>query len=157
MDIKELIEELENELYEAKGVLFSNKAKVDVARCSEIISLIKRNLPTAIQEASYLISQKEKFVKQSEETAKNIIAEAKSQADRLVSESEIKKRSEKEAKEMVEQATAKCKELYENAKENIDKMLKNIEEYMMDNLHIVRNNREELSGMLIVKKDKNNN
>ena len=148
MDINQLLEELELEFAQGKNVLWSKKSLVNLDRCVELIDELKRNLPSAIQEASYVLSQRDKILSQAKETANRTIKEAEMRAEQLISESELIKKSEEEAREIQENANKRCSQLYNVTKENIDKMLKSVEDYLLENLHIVRNNREELNGGL---------
>ena len=59
MDIYGKIELLEEELSCATGLVFSKKSAVNVAKCESLLADIKRELPKAVQEASYIISQKD--------------------------------------------------------------------------------------------------
>ena len=148
MDIIKLIEELEDEFSQGKNFLWSKKSLVNLDRCEELIEELKRNLPTALQEAQYVLSQKEKILSQAQEMAEKTIKEAEARAEQLVSESILIKKSEEEADEIVENANKRCSHLYNVTKDNIDKMLKAVEDYLVENIHIVRNNREELNGGL---------
>ena len=148
MDIIQLIEELEDEFSQGKNFLWSKKSLVNLDRCAELIDELKRNLPTALQEARYVLSQKEKILSQAQEMAEKTMKEAEMRAEQLVSESVLIKKSEEEAEEITENANKRCAHLYNVTKENIDKMLKAVEDYLIENVHIVRNNREELNGGL---------
>lgn len=148
MDIIQLIEELEDEFSKGKNFLWSKKSLVNLERCAELIDELKRSLPTAIQEASYILSQKEKILTQAKETADRTIKEAEIKAEQLVGESDLVKKSEEEAEEIIENANKRCGQLFNVTKENIDKMLKAVEDYLLENLHIVKNNREELNNAI---------
>ena len=151
MDINQIIEELENELYNnSKSFLWNKKAFVE--KCGSLVEEIKRNLPTALKEANYLLSQRDKILFQAQETAKKTIAEAETRAEQLVSQSELVIRAEEQAREIVDNANKRTSQMYAATKSNLDKMLKSVEDYLTENLHIVRNNREELNGSLFSKK-----
>ena len=155
MDIIQLIEELEDEFSQGKNFLWSKKSLVNLDRCAELIEELKRNLPTALQEASYILSQRDKIISQANEMAEKTLKEAELRAEQLVSESVLIKKSEDEADEIMQNANKRCTHLYNVTKENIDKMLKAVEDYLVENVHIVRNNREELNGGLFNKRNKN--
>lgn len=148
MDILQLIEELEDEFSKGKNFLWSKKSLVNLDRCAELIDELKRSLPSAIQESRYILSQKEKILSQAKEMGERTIKEAELRAEQLVSESSLIKKTEEEAQEMVDNANKKCSQLYNVTKENIDRLLKSVEDYLLENLHVVRNNREELNGGL---------
>ena len=148
MDILQLIEELEDEFSKGKNFLWSKKSLVNLDRCAELIDELKRSLPSAIQESRYILSQKEKILSQAKEMGERTIKEAELRAEQLVSESSLIKKTEEEAQEMMDNVNKKCSQLYNVTKENIDMLLKSVEDYLLENLHVVRNNREELNGGL---------
>ena len=151
MDIIQLIEELEQEFSQGKNFLWSKKSLVNLERCAELIDELKVNLPTALQEARYVLSQKETIIANANELADKTIKEAELRAEQLVGESELIKKSEEEAQEILDNANKRCNHLMNVTRENIDKMLKAVEDYLLENLHIVRSNREELSNVFTKK------
>ena len=117
-------------------------------RCASLIAELKANLPSSMQEASYILSKKEQILMSANEDAKKIVADAKHKADKIVSGSEIVMLSEHRANEVINEATKKCAYLYNITKENIDKMLKSVEIYLSDNLQVVKQNRDKLDAMI---------
>lgn len=144
MDIVQIIAELEQEFVNSKNFLWSKKTLVNMDKCASLIAELKANLPTAIQEATYVLSKKEQILNNAHAEAKRTIAEAEFRAEQLVSSSEIYKKSEVAAQELVDKANKKCSQLYSVTKENVDKMLKSVEIYLDQNLNIVKRNRDEL-------------
>ena len=144
MDIVQIISELEQEFVNSKNFLWSKKTLVNMDKCASLIAEIKANLPTAIQEATYVLSKKEQIMNNAQAEAKRTLAEAEYRAEQLVSSSEIFKKSEQAAQEMIDKANKKCAQLYAVTKENVDKMLRSVEMYLDQNLNVVRRNRDEL-------------
>ena len=144
MDIVQIISELEQEFINSKNFLWSKKTLVNMDKCASLIAEIKANLPTAIQEATYVLSKKEQIMNNAQAEAKRTLAEAEFRAEQLVSNSEIFKKSEQAAQEMIDKANKKCAQLYAVTKENVDKMLRSVEMYLDQNLNVVRRNRDEL-------------
>ena len=144
MDIVQIISELEQEFVNSKNFLWSKKTLVNMDKCASLIAEIKANLPTAIQEATYVLSKKEQIMNNAQAEAKKTLAEAEYRAEQLVSTSEIFKKSEQAAQEMIDKANKKCAQLYAVTKENVDKMLRSVEMYLDQNLSVVRRNRDEL-------------
>ena len=150
MDIKVIIEELEKELSESKNFLFNKKKSlVNMDKCGALIEELKHSLPPAIQEANYILGQKDKILQQAREQAENTLKEAEIRVEQLVSESSLVRKAEEEAEELMDATTKKCNQMMAAVKSNIDKMLKSVENYLMENLTIVRNNREELNGAIL--------
>ena len=152
MDIYGKIELLEKELEGATGLVFSKKSAVDVAKCEDLLADIKRELPKAVQEASYIISQKENIIKNAQIQAELIERDAKIRAESLLDESAIIAKSQEIADKIIKDADVKSAAMVEGAQKKIDLMLRNIEEYLMDSLRIIRNNREDLAGEMLKKK-----
>ena len=144
MDIVQIISELEQEFVNSKNFLWSKKTLVNMDKCASLIAEIKANLPTAIQEATYVLSKKEQIMNNAQAEAKRTLAEAEFRAEQLVSSSEIFKQSEQAAQEMIDNANKKCAQLYAVTRENVDKMLRSVEMYLDQNLNVVRRNRDEL-------------
>lgn len=144
MDIVQIISELEQEFVNSKNFLWSKKTLVNMDKCASLIAEIKANLPTAIQEATYVLSKKEQIINNAQAEAKKTLAEAEYRAEQLVSNSEIFKKSEQAAQEMIDKANKKCAQLYAVTRENVDKMLRSVEMYLDQNLNVVRRNRDEL-------------
>ncbi len=144
MDIISIIDELEQEFVNSKNFLWSKKSLVDMDKCAALVSELKSNLPTAIQEARYVLAKKDELLKSAQAEADRILADTKKQVEHLIATSEIAKQSEKYADELVEKANHKCEQLFMVTKDNIDKMLKSVETYLDQNLEVVKHNRDEL-------------
>lgn len=152
MDIYGKIEALERELSCATNLVFSKKSAVDVSKCESLLADIKRSLPTAVQEASYIISQKETIVGNAVAQAELVEREAKEHAEALINESSVIAKSQEIADKLVKESEAKCEAMVTGARQKIDLMLRNIEEYLMDSLRVIRNNREDLAGEILKKR-----
>ncbi len=148
MDVVQILNELEQEFAGSKNFLWSKKTLVDMDKCASLIAELKANLPSSIQEASYVLSKKDQILNKANSDAKKTIAEAEFRAEQLVSSSEIFKKSEQEASAMLEKANRKCAELYAVTKENVDKMLRSVEMYLDQNLTVVKRNRDELENAI---------
>ena len=144
MDITEVIDELEREFVNSKNFLWSKKTLVNMEKCATLISELKAKLPAAIQEANYIISKRDQIMNNANAQAKQITAEAEFRAQQMVSSSEIYKRSERESREVIKHAKAKCNELYGITRDNIDKLLMEVEKSLNQDLSMVKINRQEL-------------
>ncbi len=145
MDVLQIIEELEEEFGKGKNFLFG-KSHVNLDHCAELVEELKKSLPSAIQESRYVLSQKEKILVQAREQADKTVREAELRAMQIVSESQIVKKSQQDAEEIMNNANKRCGQLYNVTKDNIDRMLKAVEDYLVQNLQVVKSNREQLNG-----------
>ena len=148
MDILDIVEELDKEFATSKNFLWSKKTLVNMDRCASLIAELKANLPSSMQEASFVVSKKEQIIASANEEAKKIIADAKAKAEKMVSNSELVALSEQRSNAIINETTRKCAILYNTTKENVDKMLKSVEIYLSDNLQVVKQNRDSLDKMI---------
>lgn len=144
MDIVQIINDLEQEFVRSKNFLWSKKTLINMEKCASLIAELKANLPSSIQEASYVLSKKDQILNNASASAKKTIAEAEYRAGQLVSSSEIYKKSEIEARKLIADANRKCDELFEVTKQNIDNLLRTAEGYLSQNISVLKRNREEL-------------
>lgn len=145
MDIVQIINDLEQEFVRSKNFLWSKKTLVNMEKCASLIAELKANLPSAIQEASYVLSKKEQILNNASASAKKTIAEAEYRASQLVSGTEVYKKSEREARKIIAEANKKCDELFAVTKQNIENLIRSVEGYLNQNITMLKRNREELS------------
>ena len=148
MDVISIIDELEQEFSNSKNFLWSKKTLVNMDRCASLIAELKANLPSAIQEASYVLSKKEQIIASANDEANKILSDARFRADQIVNSSDIVKQSEQQSRKILNETTRKCGELYNVTRNNVDKMLKSVETYLDQNLLVLRRNREELDNAI---------
>lgn len=153
MDIMELFDQLEQELGERKGGLFSKK--VDIGRCVQITRQLRTALPEALREATYVVQNKQKILENADSVAKNTIREAEERAEHIIDNSELVKRAEAEGKQLVDAACRQCDALVEQTKAHLDVMFRDIEQFLQSTLVMIRNNREELRAATVVKTARN--
>ncbi len=149
MDILKLLDEMESELTDKKG-LFSKK--VDIGRCVDILYEMKRVFPESIREADYIVANKNKILENADNVAKNTIREAEERAEHIIDNSELIKRAEIEAKNIIDTGYMQCDTLVDRTKAHLDSMFKDIEQFLLSTLTMIRNNREELRGAMIMKR-----
>jgi len=147
MNIYDILAELEEEVGEAKPGLFHKK--IDAARIAELVDKLKSNMPKAVEEASYILSQKDKLLETARADAQAILDDANEKANAMVEESAVIARAEEEAKKIQDNATKRCEQLLDATKNNVDKLLKAVEDYLAEHLGIVRDSRDELTATLV--------
>ena len=78
--------------------------------------------------------------------------EAEIRAEQIISETEIMKRAQTEAAQILETAQMQSDTLIHKTTEHLEAMFSDIEQYLVSNLNMIRNNREELREALCLKK-----
>ena len=153
MDVMRIIDELEAELGERRGGLFSKK--IDIGKCVQLTKAIRGAMPEAVREAEYVVENKQKILENADSVAKNTIREAEERAEHIIDNSELIKRAELEAKQLMETAYMQCDALVDKTKAHLDIMFRDVEQFLQSSLAMIRNNREELRGAMLVKTNKN--
>lgn len=149
MDLMQLLDELEAELSDKKG--FFGK-KVDLDKCYNLVCQIKINLPSTLRETEYVIENKRKILENADIVAKNTIREAEERAEHMIDNSEIMRLADLESKKMMESTMMQCDGLVHHTKDHLDNMFKETEQFLLSTLTMIRNNREELRGAVIINK-----
>ncbi|MBQ8468878.1 MAG: hypothetical protein IJ542_03925 [Clostridia bacterium] len=147
MNVYDILAELEEEVGESKPGLFHKK--INTERVAELVESLKNNMPKAVEEASYILSQKDKLLETARADAQAILDDANEKANNLVSQSAVMERAEEEATKMTNLATKRCEQLLDATKNNVDKLLKAVEDYLAEHLNIVHDSRDELTATLI--------
>jgi len=150
MNLKEYLNELEIELNAGKGGLFGKK--VDVEKCRKIVADMYAALPVAVQDAEYVLDRKEEILNNAQGLAKQTVQEAEIRAEHIISESEIVRRAQTEAAQILETAQMQSDTLINKTTQHLEAMFADIEQYLVSNLNMIRNNREELREALCLKK-----
>lgn len=146
MNIYDIIAELEEEVGEAKPGLFHKK--LDANRLAELVDKLRHNMPKAVEEASYVLSQKDKILSSAKSDAVAVLEDANNKAKNMIAENSVTKRAEEEAKKMLDVTIKRCEQLLDTTKNNVDKILKAVEDYLAEHLNIVHDSRDELSSTL---------
>lgn len=144
MDVFQIISLLESELTEKRGQL---RKKVDAGACYELCDRLRHSLPESIEEANFILANKQKILVNADTAAKNTIREAEDRATHLLDNAELRRRSEQEARRLIDETNVKCDNLVQRTKEHLDGVFKDLEQFLVSALSLIRRNRDELNGM----------
>ncbi len=101
MDIIQLIDHLENLVNESRSIPLSNNIAVDLDRILDLIDQMKSSIPIEIQEAKKITGNKERIQIQAKEEAKRIIALAREEASKYISDESIVEQAQLKANEII--------------------------------------------------------
>lgn len=147
MNILNLLNALEEELNGGKGLPFANKVIIDKERCLEIIDEIKLSMPEDIKQAEWLNTERQKLIADANNEYRRIIKEAEARADALVLESEITQRAVVQSKNLMEVSENNAREIRLGSKEYADYLLSDIEKFLLKQVEVLRENRQELKNI----------
>ena len=125
--LNDLLERLDATIDDGATVPFSNKKMVDAEYLHELVDEVRISVPPEIKRAQELEEQRKEILENSKKEAENIrqsaesdkaavLAEARAQAEQLVSQQEIIERANKYARETVEKANQEAAEILAQAR-----------------------------------------
>lgn len=150
MDAIEIVEELNEELNGKKG-LFAKKP--DLNRLAELVAELNTTLPDELREAQAINNQRKSILENADTVAKNTIRTAEEKSRQIVSQSVMIREAEDERNKIIENGYAQCDALIARTKAHLDDMFREIEEFLLSNVNMVRKNREELRNFNLTPKN----
>lgn len=147
LNILNLLDILEDELESGVNVPFAGKALVDREKCLDIIRDIRLNLPDEIKQGELLKQERQRILIEAQKEAEAIIRDAEQRIEALIDNNEVTQRAYQQAREIMENCQNSAKEIRLGANEYADRILEQIEDYLLEQLDILRKNRQELNAI----------
>lgn len=148
MEVLNMLNEIE-EMIESSKSLFGNKASIDKGRALELITDIRINLPDDFKQAEWISQERQRIIYDAEDEAKEIIAKATLEAEKMVEEDSITQKAYEKAKRIIKQAEADATELRNGAIYYSQHIMEKIASDMEDISNRVMGNHKELEEMII--------
>ncbi len=150
-DALELISELEDIIDKGVAVPFTGRCLLDKEELLELIQEIKFNLPTDLEQAKWIKSERQNIINDANKEAEDIIKTANDQLIAMVDENEITKRASQQAADILDQATVEAKDTKTSSLQYADYLLENVENVVVKTIrdleqciNIVKDNRNQL-------------
>ncbi len=147
MNVLNLLDVLEDELQSGTSIPFGNRVLINRDKCMEIIKDIRLNMPEEIKQAEWLKMERQKILVDAQKESETIIREAEKRIESLVEENEITQRAYEQARNILESCQNNAKEIRLGSKEYADNLLEQVENYLIEQIEILRQNRQELNAM----------
>ncbi|OUQ58868.1 ATPase [Tyzzerella sp. An114] len=160
-----LLDEIEEIIDGSHATPFSGKVKVDKDEIYAILSEIRTNLPKEIEQAKWVIEERNKILIDAQKEADEMLKNAEAHIEKLINEDEITKRAYEQAAVISENSKKMAKEMRLGAMEYADEVLSLAEQRVKDlmeamkeesikseqffnqTLNIIYENRQELRGV----------
>ncbi len=104
MDILELVDRLEELFNESRAVPFTHNVIVDEDRMLDIIDQMRITIPDEVRKARQLLNQKERVLAQAKEEAQRTIQLAQERREQMIQRDAIVQEAEARAREIIAQA-----------------------------------------------------
>lgn len=124
--------------------LSGGRCVVDIDKIRDALDDIRLNLPPEVKQAKLIVSDRKQILDDARKEAESTVRIAEERAKKLVETSEIVRQSQERAKEVIAQTNNQNRELKRATNEFIDNALKNVEECLSSALQEIKSTRQAL-------------
>jgi len=147
MEIFRILDEMELLLKGSRKMpLSGGKSLVETNRFLDRVDRIRAILPEELETAKLLLSEREKIVHDAFAEADEYVEQSKSQAARLVDDSEITRNAMSAAEEIIAQGEQVSDQIRRDAEEYADGVLSHVEYVLRKGLEAVVEGRDQLKA-----------
>lgn len=140
-----LLDELEDEIKNAKKMPLLSKSLIDVDYFLEKLDRIRAVLPEEIKTAMKIIEERDRIFEDARRESKYILEDTRFQAAKLISDDEITKNANQVAEEMIAKSRALSQEIREGANKYAVELLTYLEKVLNESLKSVEQGLRELN------------
>ena len=144
MDVLVLIDKLDDLVHQAKAVPLTDQVRIDREEIYDILDQMRATIPEEIKQARWIVKERQEMLAEAKRESDRLIADAREQAVRDASQTEIVKLAEKEADEIIEEARRQAREMRLEIEDWADSILSTLEVNLDKFLVAVRRGRERL-------------
>ncbi len=143
-DTAALLDHLEHSVVSAKSMPFSNNCLVDREEMLVLIGMLRDSLPAELKQAKWLLEQNRQLIAEARKEAESMIREAETRMTGMIDEHEITQQARQQAQQTVEAANHSAKMIRSGAMEYARKRLLELEKQLTEMLSTVQENKKEL-------------
>lgn len=150
VDVAGLVDTLERIAGEARAMPLSSSVMVNRGELLGLLRQLRDVLPEELAHARWLVREQDGLLEHARVDAEQILTEARSEHDRLVSEQDVVRSALGEAERIVDAAHGTARQMRLEAEDYVDAKLANFEVVLHKTLTAVERGRERLRGRLDV-------
>lgn len=144
MDVNEILAQLRRAVEDARALPMSASAVVNRTELLDLVARLEAELPVAFASSDRVVSEREDLVSQAHREAGEIIAAAKDERERILSDTEVFQFAKAEADKEREAAIRECEGLRRDTDDYVDMRLANLEVTLTKTLDAVSRGRDRL-------------
>lgn len=145
MDVMSILDKLDTYLSECSRVPLVGKLMVDEEEVFALIDDLRAALPQELEQARWLIKERERMLQEARKEAEDIIKDAQGQIAAMASESVIAKEARAQAEEIMQKARDVAREINLGSRQYADEVMSKVENLLVELLETVRAGRKELA------------
>src|SRR5580765_7878953 len=104
MDVLVLIDKLDDLVHNAKAVPLTDQVRIDREEIYDILDQMRATIPEEIKQARWIVKERQEMLAEAKRECDRILGEAREQAAREASQTEIVKLAERQAQEIIDEA-----------------------------------------------------
>lgn len=144
MDILYLVDRLGNCISNGQRIPLVNQVILKEGELLAILDEMRTCIPTELKQAQRIIQEKERILAQAQADATAILSRAREEAERILSQDNLRHLSEERAHEMMRRATEQAQLIMRRAEEQTTQLRREADGYATETL---RNLREHLTDI----------
>ena len=146
VDVHEKLAELRRVVEQARSMPMSASAVVNRGEVLELIDQLTGAVETAFTDSQQVLADREAVVDEGRRAAEQIVADAHSEREKIISDTDVYRVAKREADEIVERARSEAEELRKETDDYVDAKLANFEITLERTTEAVKRGRERLAG-----------
>ena len=150
VDIAGLLDTLERIAGEARAMPLSSSVMVNRAEILALLRQLRDAMPVELERARWVVREQDGILEHARVDAAEIVADARAEHERLVSQKQVVRAAKEEAERIVDAAHGTARQMRLEAEDYVDAKLANFEVVLHKTLTAVERGRERLRGRLDV-------
>ena len=150
VDVAGLVDALERLVAEARAMPLSSSVMVNRGELVALLQQLREVLPEELERARWVVREQDGILEHARTDAAEIVADARAEHERLLSEQEVVRAAKAESDRIVDAANGTARRIRLEAEDYVDAKLANFEVVLHKTLTAVERGRERLSGRLDV-------
>src|SRR3954462_15006306 len=146
MDVLVLIDKLDDTIHNAKPVPLTDQVRVDKEEIYDILDQMRATIPEEIKQARWIVKEGQEMLAEAKREAERIVTEAPGRQTQLISDQEGTTPAERAADDIIEDARAREREIRLGAEDSADEILNTLEVNLSKFIAAVQRGRERLQG-----------
>ena len=146
VDVQAKLAEIRQVVEGARSMPMSASAVVNRGELLELIDDLRDALEAAFSDSQRVMADRESVVDEGRVAADQIVADAHSEREKIISDTDVYRVAKREAERVVEQASADAEELRKETDDYVDAKLANFEITLERTIEAVKRGRERLAG-----------
>ncbi len=147
-DVEAKLHQLERLVGDAKPVPLSASVMVNRSEVDGLVADLREALPDELTQARWVVQERDDILERAQLDADEILADARAEQDRLVSDQEVVRVAGQEADRIVSDAREHARRIRLEAEDYVDAKLANFEVVLHKTLTAVERGRQKLRGGL---------